>query len=110
MIRRPPRSTLFPYTTLFRSPSVLKEGGFRKFATVCDSLATSRIRYLGDAQHLAKVLRCGGDKARNKGGQHERDKPRRHFGGDGSDDRGEPERGFSALRPCSFHGVTRRCP
>src|SRR2546427_3084710 len=24
MIRRPPRSTLFPYTTLFRSPSALK--------------------------------------------------------------------------------------
>src|SRR2546430_5008720 len=24
MIRRPPRSTLFPYTTLFRSPSVWK--------------------------------------------------------------------------------------
>src|SRR2546421_592201 len=24
MIRRPPRSTLFPYTTLFRSPVVLK--------------------------------------------------------------------------------------
>src|SRR5260370_1490679 len=24
MIRRPPRSTLFPYTTLFRSPSPLK--------------------------------------------------------------------------------------
>src|SRR5260221_5394776 len=24
MIRRPPRSTLFPYTTLFRSPSELK--------------------------------------------------------------------------------------
>src|SRR3989442_7582810 len=23
MIRRPPRSTLFPYTTLFRSPSVM---------------------------------------------------------------------------------------
>src|SRR2546422_7431909 len=23
MIRRPPRSTLFPYTTLFRSPSVI---------------------------------------------------------------------------------------
>src|SRR5258708_31828621 len=26
MIRRPPRSTLFPYTTLFRSPSVLVTG------------------------------------------------------------------------------------
>src|SRR3989442_14046098 len=27
MIRRPPRSTLFPYTTLFRSPLVLRGGG-----------------------------------------------------------------------------------
>src|SRR2546426_8578422 len=27
MIRRPPRSTLFPYTTLFRSPVVNKEIG-----------------------------------------------------------------------------------
>src|SRR3712207_8480657 len=26
MIRRPPRSTLFPYTTLFRSRSVFEEG------------------------------------------------------------------------------------
>src|SRR5260221_8840528 len=27
MIRRPPRSTLFPYTTLFRSPSHNRGGG-----------------------------------------------------------------------------------
>src|SRR2546430_10429583 len=27
MIRRPPRSTLFPYTTLFRSPAALDDGG-----------------------------------------------------------------------------------
>src|SRR2546427_6975963 len=33
MIRRPPRSTLFPYTTLFRS-----------------------LRYLGEAQHLVRRL------------------------------------------------------
>src|SRR3712207_8436688 len=26
MIRRPPRSTLFPYTTLFRSPELLETG------------------------------------------------------------------------------------
>src|SRR2546429_4010515 len=26
MIRRPPRSTLFPYTTLFRSPSAYRPG------------------------------------------------------------------------------------
>src|SRR3712207_7753835 len=29
MIRRPPRSTLFPYTTLFRSKSVLPAYSFR---------------------------------------------------------------------------------
>src|SRR3712207_7410214 len=27
MIRRPPRSTLFPYTTLFRSPAVFASAG-----------------------------------------------------------------------------------
>src|SRR3712207_6866565 len=27
MIRRPPRSTLFPYTTLFRSPEVIEATG-----------------------------------------------------------------------------------
>src|SRR6266571_358981 len=27
MIRRPPRSTLFPYTTLFRSPRLIRNGG-----------------------------------------------------------------------------------
>src|SRR3989442_7547867 len=32
MIRRPPRSTLFPYTTLFRSPSFFHHtGGPRRF-------------------------------------------------------------------------------
>src|SRR2546427_8605561 len=29
MIRRPPRSTLFPYTTLFRSEAVWSDGGLR---------------------------------------------------------------------------------
>src|SRR3712207_7859498 len=29
MIRRPPRSTLFPYTTLFRSPGQRRRGGRR---------------------------------------------------------------------------------
>src|SRR5207344_3677410 len=31
MIRRPPRSTLFPYTTLFRSPHDLDPAGFEVF-------------------------------------------------------------------------------
>src|SRR3712207_8901407 len=30
MIRRPPRSTLFPYTTLFRSCTALSDGGRRR--------------------------------------------------------------------------------
>src|SRR2546427_5601045 len=30
MIRRPPRSTLFPYTTLFRSPGAVRLGPFTR--------------------------------------------------------------------------------
>src|SRR2546430_13264275 len=33
MIRRPPRSTLFPYTTLFRSLELLKKLSLTKFDT-----------------------------------------------------------------------------
>src|SRR5258708_28095592 len=39
MIRRPPRSTLFPYTTLFRSPTALWDDGrftYFKYATARD--------------------------------------------------------------------------
>src|SRR3712207_8940910 len=42
MIRRPPRSTLFPYTTLFRSPTVLNEHA----QTRCDCVPGAR-RALG---------------------------------------------------------------
>src|SRR2546427_5617274 len=38
MIRRPPRSTLFPYTTLFRSPSSLR------IAFICSRSSISRCR------------------------------------------------------------------
>src|SRR3712207_7009329 len=34
MIRRPPRSTLFPYTTLFRSSRVVHRGGVGGLAAV----------------------------------------------------------------------------
>src|SRR5476649_231157 len=45
MIRRPPRSTLFPYTTLFRSPHRLAEGlaepgRFRSGARLLDRKST----------------------------------------------------------------------
>src|SRR3712207_8576210 len=41
MIRRPPRSTLFPYTTLFRSPGLLRDRG-RPGADPAHSLAPAR--------------------------------------------------------------------
>ena len=34
MIRRPPRSTLFPYTTLFRSGSILEKTNFLRSARI----------------------------------------------------------------------------
>src|SRR2546426_7010069 len=34
MIRRPPRSTLFPYTTLFRSLNELKESSKRRYVSL----------------------------------------------------------------------------
>jgi len=40
MIRRPPRSTLFPYTTLFRSAAVAAGGGLATRARA----APSRLR------------------------------------------------------------------
>src|SRR2546428_14181312 len=47
MIRRPPRSTLFPYTTLFRSPSVLR----------ADVVQTGRSRVRELPAHGAEGLR-----------------------------------------------------
>src|SRR5438552_19209362 len=42
MIRRPPRSTLFPYTTLFRSFIGHDREGARIVAGLCERLKTSR--------------------------------------------------------------------
>src|SRR5258708_9869271 len=48
MIRRPPRSTLFPYTTLFRSPYA---GGVVS-APIFRRIAEPALRYLGVAPTL----------------------------------------------------------
>src|SRR2546430_13129723 len=42
MIRRPPRSTLFPYTTLFRSVSLLFATGSRKHLETLQQRAADR--------------------------------------------------------------------
>src|SRR3989442_5288144 len=42
MIRRPPRSTLFPYTTLFRSPQRVERSGDFRAAGLFDELRASQ--------------------------------------------------------------------
>src|SRR3712207_8902846 len=54
MIRRPPRSTLFPYTTLFRSEAV-KQANHANLAPI-DGLDV----YAGNDDMLADVLDMGG--------------------------------------------------
>src|SRR5438874_9467451 len=49
MIRRPPRSTLFPYTTLFRSPG--------SFARDADRFTAERSRRQADASQDRKSTR-----------------------------------------------------
>src|SRR5258708_21046704 len=52
MIRRPPRSTLFPYTTLFRSPGYLLCGIGKGFFTAFDTQ--------GRHHHLIQVFGVAG--------------------------------------------------
>src|SRR2546429_6955314 len=59
MIRRPPRSTLFPYTTLFRSTWPVSKGYF--FLQVLDTVEpgwVSHRNYAVPAQHT--VEQCSG--------------------------------------------------
>src|SRR2546422_7301917 len=53
MIRRPPRSTLFPYTTLFRSPVDVE----RVEEAVRHHAAARRLRGLGALRGVEVVLR-----------------------------------------------------
>src|SRR2546422_11501518 len=73
MIRRPPRSTLFPYTTLFRShprrPSrglsrPLSLGGPRPARAVRPPAPGHQARRLGGAGFLAPRRRMGGGRPR----------------------------------------------
>src|SRR5262245_63022534 len=60
MIRRPPRSTLFPYTTLFRS--VLPNRGVKQKALLEDNPALGTPGGLG---HLPEVIAIDGDLPRH---------------------------------------------
>src|SRR3712207_8293857 len=57
MIRRPPRSTLFPYTTLFRSVRELLLAGRRRTKDVWLAQDVDDAPILGDILDLADELR-----------------------------------------------------
>src|SRR2546421_12777840 len=59
MIRRPPRSTLFPYTTLFRSPFIQNQPDFMPVAVTVEECALLRdglFHALEYGQLLAQVV------------------------------------------------------
>src|SRR3712207_7646353 len=59
MIRRPPRSTLFPYTTLFRSPSDALALAVRSGAPIFaaeDVIAESAIEFEHDVEDTEEVV------------------------------------------------------
>src|SRR2546425_4612520 len=57
MIRRPPRSTLFPYTTLFRSAVVRAAGGGPEHIGRMTIYVTDRQTYLASLKPLGEVHR-----------------------------------------------------
>src|SRR2546427_8042916 len=64
MIRRPPRSTLFPYTTLFRSPRAGRDQARARLA----GPEVERVR--ADRGGIAEGLRCPRDAAPRRSEEH----------------------------------------
>src|SRR3712207_8599143 len=67
MIRRPPRSTLFPYTTLFRSRAA--SSGWRVAVDVLDELGAS-LGPVGFPQLLAVICVPSPEERRSRGCGH----------------------------------------
>src|SRR3712207_7250599 len=68
MIRRPPRSTLFPYTTLFRSDPV---GGHRDLAVRADRAGKPEVRVPDPGDVARRVVRA---ESRGVGDRRTRDR------------------------------------
>src|SRR5256886_16600881 len=59
MIRRPPRSTLFPYTTLFRSPALRRPPGSRPPRNWAPSAGPQRPAEVGDGEVVGEHPTAG---------------------------------------------------
>src|SRR3712207_8985772 len=62
MIRRPPRSTLFPYTTLFRSDDICyattnRQAAVKQLAQECDLVLVIGSQNSSNSQRLVEVAR-----------------------------------------------------
>src|SRR2546430_5948725 len=55
MIRRPPRSTLFPYTTLFRSPHVMRGVARTVIGAIGDELTHQSLETLRSEEHTSEL-------------------------------------------------------
>src|SRR3989442_11197268 len=71
MIRRPPRSTLFPYTTLFRSPppdpasaTTHTRASRRRFRTLCVPSTLIMVRLAGSCRKDRKSTRLNSSHVR----------------------------------------------
>src|SRR3989454_9754678 len=112
MIRRPPRSTLFPYTTLFRSLLDLPRGDPERAGDrVRVRLDVERRTQVDDDQGLARVKlllqHVGADPrdAQPAADALALDELERHVAADDDDHRGD-EPGAEALGP-AYHGLER---
>src|SRR3712207_8438280 len=68
MIRRPPRSTLFPYTTLFRSDDICyattnRQAAVKQLAQECDLVLVIGSQNSSNSQRLVEVAREHGSRS-----------------------------------------------
>src|SRR5258705_9029011 len=55
MIRRPPRSTLFPYTTLFRSPKPACTIRYSRVLSVLEPVTVAAVRAIRSEEHTSEL-------------------------------------------------------